>query len=207
MRIAVINEVSASPRNADVVAALKELGHTVLNLGMTCPTEKPELTYLHTGLMSALAVHLGICDFVIGGCGTGIGYLNSVLQYPGMVCGLVLEPLDAWLFTRINDGNCVSLALNKGYGWAANLNLKMLFENLFPAEKEGGYPSNRVESQTQSRARLAKLSENTHFSMEEILDKVDPQLVKDAMGFAPFADAVRGAADSPLKAKLLTFAE
>ena len=205
MKIAVINEVSACPRNADVVAALEKQGHEVLNLGMSDPSQTPAVTYLHTGLMSALALELGLCDFVVGGCGTGIGYLNSVLQYPGMTCGLILEPLDAWLFARINDGNCISLALNKGYGWAANLNLEMIFANLFPAEKEGGYPASRAESQTESRMRLKKISADTHYSMTEIVKKLDKDLVSTAMAFAPFRKAVESAKESELKALLLTF--
>ncbi len=40
------------------------------------------------------------------------------MQYPGVSCGLIADPLDAWLFSMINAGNCISLALNKGYGWA-----------------------------------------------------------------------------------------
>jgi hypothetical protein len=31
-------------------------------------------------------------DFVVGGCGTGLGYLNAVMQYPGVVCGHLLSP-------------------------------------------------------------------------------------------------------------------
>ena len=206
MRIAVINEVSACPRNGDVVNALNELGHTVLNLGMSDPAQQPSLTYLHTGLMGALALKLKVCDFVVGGCGTGQGFMMSVMQYPGVFCGLVTEPLDAWLFTRINDGNCVSLALNKGYGWAANLNLTMLFKEMFPETKEGGYPPARAESQADSRKRLCAISEGSHRSYEEIIDNLDPALVSTVMAFAPFKAAVESAEDCELKAKLLQFA-
>lgn len=193
MRIAVINEISACERNADIVWALEKQGHEVLNLGMSKPTQQPSLTYLHTGLMSALVLSLGIADFVVGGCGTGQGYLNSVMQYPGVTCGLLLEPLDAWLFTRINNGNCVSLALNKGYGWAADLNLKILFAQLFPTEKEGGYPPDRVESQRESRARLQAITEVTHLSMEHILETLDPELIATAFRFPPFVEAFSAA--------------
>lgn len=193
MRIAVVNEVSACAKNPDIVKALQELGHEVLNLGMIEPAQQPSLTYLHTGLMSALVLSLGIADFVVGGCGTGQGYLNSVLQYPGITCGLLLEPLDAWLFTRINDGNCVSLALNKGYGWAADLNLKMLFSHLFPAEKEGGYPPARVESQSESRVKFSTLSTATHLPMEQILEVIDPELVKAVFQSKAFVESLAGA--------------
>jgi len=114
MKIAVINEISAADRNADILKALEGRGHEVLNLGNTKSGEQPELLYIHTGLMSALLLQLKAVDFVIGGCGTGLGYLNSVMQYPGVFCGHLLSPLDAWLFARINAGNCVSLALNQG---------------------------------------------------------------------------------------------
>ena len=42
------------------------------------------------------------------------GYLNSAMQYPNVFCGLILDPLDAWLFTQINGRNCISLALKRG---------------------------------------------------------------------------------------------
>ena len=43
MRIAVINEVSASPKNADILAALAEFSeHTVYNVGMASPEDKPD---------------------------------------------------------------------------------------------------------------------------------------------------------------------
>jgi len=116
MRIAVINETSAANRNADILAALHGRGHEIVNAGMKESGAQPELTYIHTGLMAALLLNLKRVDFVVGGCGTGQGFLNSVMQYPGVVCGHVLNGLDAWLFAQINGGNCISLALNQGYG-------------------------------------------------------------------------------------------
>ncbi len=109
MKIAVINEISAADRNGDILKALEGRGHEVLNLGNRQSNDQPELLYIHTGLMSAVLIYLKVVDFVIGGCGTGQGYLNSVMQYPGVFCGHLLSPLDAWLFARINAGNCISL--------------------------------------------------------------------------------------------------
>ncbi len=140
MKIAVINEISAADKNADILRALEDRGHSVLNLGNTRSSDSPALLYIHTGLMSALLLHLKAVDFVIGGCGTGLGYLNSVMQYPGVFCGHLLTPLDAFLFARINAGNCVSLALNQGYGWAGEVNLRLIFDALFTPETGSGYP-------------------------------------------------------------------
>ncbi len=107
MKIAVINEMSAADKNADILKSLGGRGHDILNLGNTSSSDTPDLLYIHTGLMSALLLNLKLVDFVIGGCGTGQGYLNAVMQYPGVVCGHLLTPLDAFLFARINAGNCV----------------------------------------------------------------------------------------------------
>lgn len=76
MKIAVLNEVSASLRNADILDALKGFDFDVFNLGMTNKDEQPELTYIHTGLMAALLLNCKAVDFVIGGCGTGQGFFN-----------------------------------------------------------------------------------------------------------------------------------
>ncbi len=178
MRIAVINEVSASHRNADIMAALEGSGHTVYNAGMQNPEQKPELTYIHTGLMAAVLLNAKAVDLVIGGCGTGQGFLNSAMQYPGVFCGLIVDPLDAWLFAQINGGNCISLPLNKGYGWAGDVNLNFVFEKLFACEVGAGYPEHRKESQKTSRETLGKISVNAHKSMDEILRTMDESIMK-----------------------------
>ncbi len=169
MRVAVINEVSAADKNPAIMAGLEGRGLELVNAGMKSKSQEPQLLYTHTGFMSALLIHLGIADLVIGGCGTGQGYLNSVMQYPGMFCGHLLSPLDAWLFARINSGNCVSLALNQGYGWAGEINLRFIFDRLFSVEWGSGYPVERREPQRESREILKAISDATHTSLSQII--------------------------------------
>ena len=147
MRIAVLNETSAADRNAAIVDALRGRGHEIINAGMKKNGEQPELSYIHTGLLAALLLHLNRVDFVVGGCGTGQGFLNSVMQYPGVFCGHIMNSLDAWLFAQINAGNCISLALNQGYGWAGDVNLRFIFDRLFSVEFGLGYPPHRSQPQ------------------------------------------------------------
>jgi ribose 5-phosphate isomerase RpiB len=186
MKIAVINEISAAARNADILRALEGRGHEVLNLGNTSAEDTLQLQYIQTGLMSALLLHLKVVDFVVGGCGTGLGYLNSVLQYPGVVCGHILSPLDAWLFSRINNGNCVSLALNQGYGWAGEINLKMIFDELFTTDRGTGFPAHRAEPQRNSRQLLAEVSTATHKSFPEILHALPISVTQPVVNFPAF---------------------
>ena len=183
MKIAIINETSAADRNADILAALKGSGHEIINAGMTKNGAKPELMYNHTGLMTALLLNLKRVDFVVGGCGTGQGYLNSAMQYPGVFCGHILTALDAWLFTQINGGNCISLALNQGYGWAADVNLRFIFDRIFSVERGGGYPAYRREPQKAARLKLEQISTLTHRPLAEILDVLPDDVVLPAIEY------------------------
>ena len=189
MRIAVINETSAANRNADIIAALQGRGHEVVNAGMKENGAQPELTYIHTGLMAALLLNLKRVDFVVGGCGTGQGFLNSVMQYPGVACGHVLNGLDAWLFAQINGGNCISLALNQGYGWAGDVNLRFIFDRLFEKEFGAGYPPHRSESQRASRAMLRRVSEASHRPFPEILAALPREVIEPVLTY-PGMDAL-----------------
>ena len=193
MKIAIINEISAADKNADILKALEGRGHELLNLGNTKGTDSPGLLYIHTGLMSALLLNYKVVDLVVGGCGTGLGYLNSVMQYPGVFCGHLLTPLDAFLFARINAGNCVSLALNQGYGWAGEVNLRLLFDALFTPESGSGYPPQRSEPQRQARRFLQQVSIATHRSMAEILLALPEEVVRPALtypGFRPTLEEI-----------------
>jgi len=202
MKIAVINETSAAAKNADVLAALEGRGHEIINVGMTEPGATPEMTYIHTGLLSALLLNTGRVDFVVGGCGTGQGYLNSVLQYPNVGCGLIQTPLDAWLFGQINGGNCLSLALLVGYGWAGDTNLKFIFDRLFSLPEFGkGYPPHREESQQASRRTLEAVSVSTHKSMAEIVLALDDTVIKPVLEYPGVVELldVETIADAGLK--------
>jgi ribose 5-phosphate isomerase RpiB len=196
MRIAVLSEISAAHRNADILAALDGRGLEVLNLGNTDAGQVPGLLYIHTGLMAALLLHLKVIDLVVGGCGTGLGFMNAVLQYPGVVCGHILTPLDAWLFSRINAGNCVSLALNQGYGWASDVNLRLIFDALLQPGQGEGYPSERAEPQRQARHLLSQASIAAHRPMDEILKVLPEDVVRPALTFPVF----RSVLDSEAKA-------
>ncbi len=193
MKIAVINEVSARDKNQYIIAAIKKSGYEAINLGMSAKDSAENgLTYIHTGLMAAILLNLGAVDFVVGGCGTGQGFLLSVMQYPDVFCGLIDNPLDAWLFSQINGGNCISLALNKGFGWAGDKNLDNIFEKLFEDEFGRGYPPERSESQRHSRNTLKTISTAVHKPMEEILNNMDKSILNTIFAHAPFVELIKG---------------
>lgn len=192
IRVAVINEVSAAARNQDILQALSLVeGLEVLNVGMKNPDDAPELTYIHTGIMAGLALEAGACSLVIGGCGTGQGFLNVALQMPGVFCGLIETPLDAWLFSRINAGNCISLALNKGYGWASEINLGMIFQALFGGQEGTGFPSHRADSQAQSREKLKHLSAATHVEPLQLIEQLPGDVLHSIQQNPAYMDMIQ----------------
>ncbi len=203
MKIAVINEGSTKFHNHDVVTTLEEMGHEVLNLGMKDVAGEPDLTYMETAFLSALVLNLGVVDFVVGGCGTGQGYMNAVLQYPNVACGLLMDPVEAYLFSLVNAGNCISLQLNKGYGrLGGDLNLKFMFEKVFHDAYGQGYPPARGEIQINARKKLQKLSQVNHYTMEEILTRMDQDIIRSACEFPGVRKVLEAAPASDLKEKL-----
>jgi ribose 5-phosphate isomerase RpiB len=190
MIIVVINETSAADKNKDIIAALEGRGHQIINAGMVKCGDQPELSYIHTSLMAAILLHTGKADLIVGGCGTGQGFMNAVMQYPNIICGHILTPLDAWLFPQINGGNCISLALNQGYGWAGEINLKFIFDRYFSVEMGCGYPEHRKAPQKISRALLNNISAVTHTSMKNILALLPPDLMKHVMQYPGFKELI-----------------
>ena len=200
MKIAVITEGSTKHHNADVMKALEGMGHEVVNLGMKNVDGEPDLTYMETGLMTAIALNLKAVDFVIGGCGTGQGYMNAVLQYPGVFCGLIMDPVEAFLYSQVNAGNCISLQLNKGYGGiGGDLNVKYILEKLFNDTYGQGYPAARKAVQVDARKRLETLSQQSHRPMTEILKTIDPQLIRRTLDFPGVKEFFAAAPESELK--------
>jgi len=207
MKIAVINETSAADKNGDILAALEGRGHEILNVGMKEKGTDPELQYNHTGFLTALLLNTGRADFVVGGCGTGQGYLNSAMQYPGVFCGHILTPLDAWLFTQINGGNCISLALNQGYGWAGDINLNFIFERIFSVEIGCGYPAIRKEPQQASRKKLEEISKAVHLPLDALIYAMPEDIVVSSLSYPGVLDVLdlKSMTDNSVKSAIQNF--
>lgn len=205
MKIAVITEGSTKIRNSEVVAALDGMGHEVYNLGMKNVEGEPDLTYMETGFLSALLLNMNAVDFVVGGCGTGQGYMNMVLQFPGTACGLLCDPVDAFLFSQVNAGNCISLALNKGYSnLGGGLNVRYMLEKLFNDTYGQGYPPARKDIQVNARKKLSNFSIVAHKTMPEILKGMDKDIIKNTLSFPGVLEFIKTAPESELKKLVLS---
>ncbi len=190
MKIALINENSQAAKNALICETLKSvvepMGHEVFNYGMYSAEDENSLTYVQIGILTAVLINSGAADFVITGCGTGEGAMLACNSFPKVLCGHVTSPLDAYLFSQVNDGNAIAMPFAQGFGWGAELNLQYTFEKLFCAPGGGGYPKERVIPEQRNKKILDQVKEVTHADIVTILQNLDGELVKGALSGAQF---------------------
>lgn len=192
MKIALIIENSQAAKSEVVHTALtsvaEPLGHQVLHYGMYAPEDKASLTYVMNGLLAGILLNSGAADFVVTGCGTGMGSMLAANSMPGVFCGLVIDPTDAFLFGQINDGNAISMPYAKGFGWAAELNLQDVYRKLFEGERGLGYPKERAEIMAKNRGILKDLKAVTCNDMLTVLKSIDQDLLKATVAGEKFQE-------------------
>ncbi len=192
MKIALINENSQAAKNAQVEAVLRQvvepMGHEVYNYGMYSPEDACQLTYVQNGILAAILLNSGAADYVVTGCGTGEGAMLACNAFPGVLCGHIVDPSDAYMFAQINDGNAIALPFAKGFGWGAELNLQYIFEKLFEGESGQGYPKERVIPEQRNKKILDEVKKITHTDLVTILKSLDRELVKGAIAGERFQE-------------------
>jgi ribose 5-phosphate isomerase RpiB len=192
MKIALIIENSQAAKSSIIHDALTsvagEHGHEVFHYGMYTPEDQASLTYVMNGLLAGILLNSGAADFVITGCGTGMGSMLACNSMPGVFCGLVIDPTDAFLFSQINDGNCMSMPYAKGFGWAAELNLQDCYRKIFENEGGAGYPKERAHLMAANRGKLKELKAASCNDMLAVLQSCDQDLLKSAIAGERFAE-------------------
>ena len=108
--------------------------------------------------------------------------------FPKVLCGHITSPLDAYLFSQVNDGNCIAFPFAENYGWGGELNLQYTFEKLFCTPGGGGYPKERVVPEQRNKKILDAVKEVTHTDMVTILEKLDRTFVKEALSGEKFSE-------------------
>ncbi|MFC7378799.1 RpiB/LacA/LacB family sugar-phosphate isomerase [Brevundimonas sp. GCM10030266] len=192
MKIALIIENSQAAKSEIVHNALtavaEPLGHEVFHYGMYSAEDKASLTYVMNGILTGILLNSGAADFVVTGCGTGTGSMLAANAMPGVFCGLIIDPTDAFLFGQINDGNAIAMPYAKGFGWAAELNLQDVYRKLFDGERGLGYPKERAEIMRKNRGILKEMKAATCKDIISALKALDQDLLKAAIAGEKFQD-------------------
>ncbi|HID3356679.1 TPA: RpiB/LacA/LacB family sugar-phosphate isomerase [Streptococcus pyogenes] len=192
MKIALINENSQAAKNGIIYDALTSVtdkhGYQVFNYGMYGTEGESQLTYVQNGLLTSILLTTKAADFVVTGCGTGVGAMLALNSFPGVTCGFASEPTEAYLFSQINGGNALSIPFAKGFGWGAELNLTLIFERLFAEPMGGGYPKDRAIPEQRNARILSDLKKITYRDLLAIVKDIDQDFLKETISGAHFKE-------------------
>lgn len=212
MRIALINENSQAAKNGVIYEALKkvadEKGFEVDNYGMYTADDDAQLTYVQNGILAAALLNTGAADFVVTGCGTGEGAMLALNSFPGVICGHVEDPLDAYTFAQINNGNAMAIPFALKNGWGQDLQLKYIFEQMWLEEPGSGYPKERVVPEQANKKILDTVREAAYRPLVDIYKDLDPALVKGAFAGQHFKELFEAnAKDGDIKDYILSLTD
>ena len=192
MKIALINENSQAPKNELIFKTLKKvaepMGHECFNYGRYGAEDKYERSYVQAGLLAAILLNSGAADFVITGCGTGMGAMLACNSFPGVMCGWAHEPLESYLFAQVNAGNALAIPFAMDFGWGAEVNLEYIFEKLLGTEMGKGYPVEWAEAEQRNRGVLIEVKKVAHENMLTVLKNVDQELLRGTIAEPSFRE-------------------
>lgn len=181
MNVGIIQASSQKDKNSIIEQCVKNTidlsENVVVNFGVF-EEDTFECSYIQTAFAISMLLESKAVDFVITGCSSGQGMMLACNSLPGVLCGYVETPADAYLFGRINDGNAISYPLGLNWGWAGEINFKNTLDALFNGAFGSGYPPKDAERKRKDTLLLKKLNGITKKSMVEILPIVDNNLIQ-----------------------------
>lgn len=184
MKIAVIQGSSQKSKNAllydCVCKAVKDKEHEVINFGIFSD-EALSYNYIQTALNISILLESKAVDFAVTGCSSGQGMMLACNSLPGMMCGYIENPTDAFLFGRINDGNVVSFPLGLNFGWAGEINLQTSLDKLFEEPFGIGYPAEEAVRKQQDTKMLKYINSVSKESLLEVIPKLDSDFVRSVV--------------------------
>lgn len=184
MRIGVIQATSQRDKNALLMrcteAAVRAQGHETVNFGCF-PGEAESFSYIEIAVAVSLLLASGAVDFVVTGCSSGQGMMLACNSLPGVLCGYVENPQDAFLFGRINDGNAVSVPLGLNFGWAGEINLQCTLDKLFAGPFGAGYPPEDAERKRRDALLLKEISALTKREAIDVYERLDERILQKVL--------------------------
>ena len=140
--------------------------------------------------MIALLLSGGAADFVVTGCSSGQGMMLACNSLPGVLCGYVQNPQDAFLFGRINGGNAASFPLGLNYGWLGEINLQCTLDKLFEGDFGCGYPPEEAARKRRDTEALKRINTITKRTLPETISRYDTALIRKALSWKTVRDDI-----------------
>ena len=178
MRIAVIQASSQAAKNELIYSAVKKYaaGAEVINFGCF-GNEEQKYSYIEISILIGILLSCKSVDLVVTGCSSGQGMMLACNNMPGVLCGYIPTPMDAYLFAQINDGNAVSLPLGEEYTWAGEENLDKTIAKLFSEPFGQGYPKSEAERKLEDTRLLKSIRSSSQIKMTELLKTLEKPLL------------------------------
>lgn len=177
MKIGVVQATSQISKNRILFEYTKKYakGEEVINFGCF---ENEQYSYLDIAILIGILINRKIVDFVVTGCSSGQGMMLACNSMPNVLCGYAPSSKDAYLFAQINNGNVISLPLGEEYTYQGEKNLEETIQALFSEPFGGGYPKSEAQRKIRDANRLKEIKTLTQKSFDEVMAKLDPNLVK-----------------------------
>lgn len=178
MKIAVIQASSQAEKNELIYGTVKKYAPDadVINFGCT-KDEDTKYSYIEISVLVGLLLSSKAVDFVVTGCSSGQGMMLACNNMPGVLCGYIPTPQDAYLFAQINDGNAVSLPLGEEYTWAGEENMDKTICRLFSEPFGQGYPKGEAARKLEDTKLLKRIRKTSQVKMADLIKNMERPLV------------------------------
>ena len=153
----------------------------VINFGCF-PDDTTKYSYIEIALLIGMLINDNEVDFVVTGCSSGQGMMLACNSMPGVLCGYVPTPKDAYLFAQINNGNAVSLPLGEEYTYTGEKNLEDTIKALFSEPFGGGYPKSEAKRKIADANQLKAMRAKSQVEFTSFLDGIDEELILKVRG-------------------------
>ena len=178
MRIAVIQASSQAAKNELIYSAVKKYAADAEVINFGCfGNEEQKYSYIEISILIGILLSCKAVDLVVTGCSSGQGMMLACNNMPGVLCGYIPTPMDAYLFAQINDGNAVSLPLGEEYTWAGEENLDKTIARLFSEPFGQGYPKSEAERKLADTRLLKNIRNSSQVKMTELLKTLEKPLL------------------------------
>ena len=178
MRIAVIQASSQVAKNELIYSAVKKYAADAEVINFGCfGNEEQKYSYIEISILIGILLSCKAVDLVVTGCSSGQGMMLACNNMPGVLCGYIPTPMDAYLFAQINDGNAVSLPLGEEHTWAGEENLDKTIAKLISEPFGQGYPKSKAERKLEDTRLLKSIRSSSQIKMTELLKTLEKPLL------------------------------
>lgn len=182
MKIAIIQASSQADKNRLLYDAVKssDVNDEIIDFGCF-EDEAVSYSYIEISILIGILLSSKTVDFVVTGCSSGQGMMLACNSMPGVLCGYIPSPKDAYLFAQINNGNAVSLPLGEDYTYAGEENLKETIRALFLEPFGQGYPKSEAERKKKDTCQLKQIRKNSQTDMISLLQSLHEDLLRKVL--------------------------